>query len=92
MNNEDGFLHAIMETPDDDVPRLVYADWLEEHGDPRAELIRVQCAEARLAADDQDRHAVCHQESLTWLHQCRLGRVRERLCHDVARLGSSVST
>jgi uncharacterized protein (TIGR02996 family) len=32
----------------DDTPRLVYADWLSEHGQPeRAELIRVQRALAR---------------------------------------------
>src|SRR5262249_32085325 len=35
-------LRAICETPDDDAPRLVYADWLEEHGDAdRAEVIRM---------------------------------------------------
>jgi uncharacterized protein (TIGR02996 family) len=37
--------------PDDDAPRLVLADWLEENGDDadraRAELIRVQCQLAR---------------------------------------------
>jgi uncharacterized protein (TIGR02996 family) len=42
---------AISDAPDDDAPRLVYADWLEEHGDPdRAEFIRVQC---RLAEREQ---------------------------------------
>jgi uncharacterized protein (TIGR02996 family) len=37
-------LHAIREYPDDDTARLVFADWLEEHGnDPdRAEFIRVE--------------------------------------------------
>ena len=30
--------------PDDDAPRLVYADWLTNRGDPRGELIAVQCA------------------------------------------------
>ena len=46
-------LEAIRASPDDDAPRLVYADWLEEHGDqPRAEFIRVQCALARLPQDD----------------------------------------
>jgi uncharacterized protein (TIGR02996 family) len=36
-------LAAILDAPDDDAPRLVYADWLEEHGDPaRAEFIRLQ--------------------------------------------------
>jgi len=35
-------LRQIIEWPDDDAPRLVYADWLDEHGDhERAEFIRV---------------------------------------------------
>jgi len=36
------FLAAITPNPADDAPRLVYADWLEEHDDPRGEFIRVQ--------------------------------------------------
>jgi uncharacterized protein (TIGR02996 family) len=37
-------LAAILAQPDDDNVRLVYADFLEENGDPnRAELIRLQC-------------------------------------------------
>jgi len=37
------FLQAIKEQPDDDTPRLILADWLEEHDDePRAEFLRVQ--------------------------------------------------
>jgi uncharacterized protein (TIGR02996 family) len=45
-------LRAVAAAPDDDTPRLVYADWLEEHGDPaRGEFIRLQCRYAdRLAA------------------------------------------
>jgi uncharacterized protein (TIGR02996 family) len=46
------FLSAIREDPDADGPRLVFADWLDEHGDPRAELIRVQCQLAALNKDD----------------------------------------
>ena len=43
------FLEAILAQPDDDTPRLVYADWLEEQGDSaRAEFIRVQIERARL--------------------------------------------
>src|SRR5262249_2503800 len=38
--------------PDDDTPRLVYADWLEERGDPRGEFIRLQCALARMPRND----------------------------------------
>jgi uncharacterized protein (TIGR02996 family) len=35
------FLRAIHAAPDDAAPRLVFADWLDEHGEPeRADLIR----------------------------------------------------
>jgi uncharacterized protein (TIGR02996 family) len=37
-------LQAILERPDDDAPRLVYADALMAKGDPLGELIQVQCA------------------------------------------------
>jgi uncharacterized protein (TIGR02996 family) len=41
LSDRDALYRAILERPADDAPRLVYADWLEEHGDlERAELIR----------------------------------------------------
>jgi uncharacterized protein (TIGR02996 family) len=44
---ERAFLDDIIENPDDDVPRLVYADWLTDQGrGDRAEFIRVQVAAA----------------------------------------------
>lgn len=43
MNDELALLEAIRQTPDDDVPRLIYADWLEDRGDPRSQFIRMQC-------------------------------------------------
>jgi uncharacterized protein (TIGR02996 family) len=39
----DPLLRAIYENPHDDGPRLVYADRLIELGDPRGELITIQC-------------------------------------------------
>jgi uncharacterized protein (TIGR02996 family) len=40
----DALFRAICEQPQEDTPRLVYADWLEENGQPeRAEFIRFQC-------------------------------------------------
>ena len=57
--NDAAFLRAIAETPDDDLTRLAYADWLEENGDDdqlaRAELIRVQCELERLPEWDRRR-------------------------------------
>ena len=43
MPDEIPFLRKIADHPDEELPRLIFADWLEEQGDPRAELIRVQC-------------------------------------------------
>lgn len=46
-----GFIEAIVRSPADDTPRLVFADWLEEHGDgPWGELIRVQIELAKMVA------------------------------------------
>jgi uncharacterized protein (TIGR02996 family) len=54
MTDEDALLAAVVAAPDDDTPRLAYADWLDEHGQPdRAEFIRVQVARARLAPGDE---------------------------------------
>jgi uncharacterized protein (TIGR02996 family) len=36
------FRAAVLAQPEADEPRLVYADWLEERGEPRGEFIRVQ--------------------------------------------------
>jgi uncharacterized protein (TIGR02996 family) len=36
-------LAAVIAEPDDDAPRLVYADHLSSAGDPRGEFIQVQC-------------------------------------------------
>lgn len=52
MNTAAPFLATILDAPDDDGPRLVYADWLDERGDVRGEFIRGQIeAEALLNND-----------------------------------------
>ena len=49
MSEREALFRAILAAPDDDAPRLIFADWLEEHNEPeRAEFIRTQCALARL--------------------------------------------
>lgn len=39
----EGFLEAIRAEPESMAIRLIYADWLEEHDDPRGAFIRTQC-------------------------------------------------
>jgi uncharacterized protein (TIGR02996 family) len=42
--DEASLLAGIAADPDDDAPRLVYADWLLDHGDGFGEFIQVGCA------------------------------------------------
>lgn len=44
MSRESDALAEVLAAPDDDVPRMAYADLLVARGDPRGEFIRVQCA------------------------------------------------
>lgn len=71
MNEQnDVFFQEIQSDPEDVVPRLVYADWLEENGDPLADLIRVQCELADLPVDSPDRAELVQQErALLMEHQ-----------------------
>src|ERR687897_647125 len=48
MDLHRAFLDDIIASPEDDAPRLIYADWLDENGDEaRAEFIRLQVARAK---------------------------------------------
>ncbi len=63
---EQGFLKAIVAALDEDFPRLVYADWLEESNDPeqlaRAALIRVQCQRYRWPEGDPQFYHLLEEE------------------------------
>jgi uncharacterized protein (TIGR02996 family) len=90
MTHDESFLAAILESPDDDAPRLVYADWLDEHGQPeRAEFIRVQCELACLSEDDPQRRPRERRErDLLDRHQdAWLGQLRPLLSRWVFRRG-----
>jgi uncharacterized protein (TIGR02996 family) len=55
LSDRDALLAAIRANPEEDTPRLMLADWLDENGEPeRAEFIRIQCELERLAADGSD--------------------------------------
>ena len=42
MHSDADFLAAVAANPHDQLTRLVYADWLDEQGDPRGELVRIE--------------------------------------------------
>jgi uncharacterized protein (TIGR02996 family) len=52
MSDGDALLTSILLNPEEDTPRLVYADWLDENGEPeRAEFVRVQIAHENWRSD-----------------------------------------
>jgi uncharacterized protein (TIGR02996 family) len=74
MSLEQGFIRAIVENPDDDAHRLIFADWLEEHGGAagaaRAEFIRIQCERARPGGDQLRRnHTWAREQELLLAHE-----------------------
>ncbi len=46
MNEDEAFIRALLNNPGDDLPRLVYADWLDDRSDPRGSFLRAGCASA----------------------------------------------
>lgn len=77
MNQRDAFTLAVADTPDDDAPRLVFADWLEEEGDAAwAAFIRAQCALARLPEDDPARTR--HEAEAASLLPAMQARLRDK--------------
>jgi uncharacterized protein (TIGR02996 family) len=90
MTHDEAFLQAVLANPNDDGVRLIYADFLEEHGQPeRAEFIRLQCTLAKLPYADPRRPALQARElELLRLHQeAWLGPLRPLLTHWTFRRG-----
>jgi uncharacterized protein (TIGR02996 family) len=76
-----GFQFDIAEHPDDDTPRLIYADWLEDHGDEaQAEFIRVQIRRSRLPLEDLEQPTLARREAQL------LARYEARWAGDLAEI------
>jgi uncharacterized protein (TIGR02996 family) len=63
MNDEHAFVEQVRLHPNDDMPRLIYADYLDDAGDPQGELIRVQVELASLPTGDERRLALAARET-----------------------------
>ncbi|WP_197443246.1 ATPase, T2SS/T4P/T4SS family [Lignipirellula cremea] len=76
MSSETALLQAVLAHPLDGDVRCIYADWLEDRGDPRGEFLRVQSAlahppenyEARVALHIRDRQ-LRETIELAWIRQ-----------------------
>jgi uncharacterized protein (TIGR02996 family) len=70
MNEREALLRAVCENPDDDTPRLVFADWLQENGDEeRAEFIRVQLEIAGLPDGKKKQKRLAREKELLDAHR-----------------------
>jgi uncharacterized protein (TIGR02996 family) len=81
------FIRQILASPDEDPPRLAYADWLEEQGDrDRAVLIRLQIAAARLPPQDPQREPmIARAAALLEAHQAEWQQIPPEVA-EVARV------
>lgn len=65
---EDELLGRVYAAPRDDTPRSVYADWLQERGEPRGELMVLQLEREGKHADAGARErALLHKHQREWL-------------------------
>lgn len=63
MTEDSDFVRAIEAKPDDDIPRLIYADWLDDRGESaRAEFIRLQIELASIDEFDPRWPELTHRE------------------------------
>src|SRR5437660_386720 len=70
--HHDAFVADVRDHPDDDLRRLVFADWLEDSGDgDRADFVRAQIEQARLDEGDPRRGALAQ-------HAAKIGARRRR--------------
>lgn len=79
MTDNDALLAAILQAPEEDSPRLIYADYLDEHDEPeRAEFIRLQIEYARSECKPPCRGDVHAAGGLGMRCHCFRKELRER--------------
>jgi uncharacterized protein (TIGR02996 family) len=83
---EEELVAAILAAPDDDEPRLVYADWLTDRGDPRGEFIELSCRQAQHAYYSEP-----YQTMLARVHELEAAN-REAWCAPFAGAGEVLFT
>ena len=71
---EAAFVQAILEEPDDEGLRLIFADWLQDRDDPYGEFIRTQCLLATLPPGDLRRDELEQRERALWQEHARTWR------------------
>ena len=88
MSTKNQLMKEVRANPDDDEPRLVLADWLEERGDDYGTFIRAQCELAQLDADD-DRYPQLEVQAEDLFRKNRTRWIKELPKYDGLSWGSN---
>jgi uncharacterized protein (TIGR02996 family) len=90
---EDGILRDIHAHPRSDALRLLYADWLEDHGAPEhAEFIRLQCQQPYVAIRAGDPSHPANSHELPWGDmEASMRRRRLQALHAILRTSGRLS-
>jgi uncharacterized protein (TIGR02996 family) len=85
MSGDETFLRAIVESPADPDPRLVYADWLEDRADPRGPYLRAELewAQAREPTGEEKLRQLARGLDPVWV--ARVSRPPVGVCCDRVR-------
>lgn len=83
MSEDEAFIRAIVDTPGDDLPRLVYADWLDDRDDPRGPYLRAEAEWVETGDIERVRRLAVDLDSV-WM--ARVSRPPFGVCFDVRKL------
>jgi uncharacterized protein (TIGR02996 family) len=83
VTDDEAFVRAVVAAPADDAPRLVYADWLDERGDPRGAYLReeLRWARGRCGEPSPDR-VITLGNALDHVWVCHVSRPPVGVCFD----------
>lgn len=89
MNEDEAFIRVVVDSPGDDTPRLVYADWLDDQSDPRGPYLRAETewAKARRRTAERRLRPLARKLDLVWV--ARVSRPPLGVCCDHLLLSST---
>ncbi|HYT94003.1 MAG TPA: TIGR02996 domain-containing protein [Gemmataceae bacterium] len=82
MDEDAAFVAAVVADPSDNTLRLIYADWLEERGDPRGEYLRAAVMLDQLEAEQLGPHPEKKRP-----RRAEIAHLKARMCELLFELG-----
>jgi uncharacterized protein (TIGR02996 family) len=86
MNEDAAFISAILANPVEETTRLAYADWLDEHSDPRGAYLRAEAKWGHKRSAKAEAQARVFAQSLDPVWVARVSRPPLGVCCDRVKL------